>query len=287
MSTTKGSVMTGAAADGRWRLDHDGHHLQVETARVGWMRVVRLYVDGIQQAETRALHQAKLPYGDMCVLVTFDPLGLLDGQAARCVLAPPRPGRDTPDMKGDDTKEDDTEEDTEDGEENDGGDAGRQIHPFTAPEGTRAARRERLARKHPALYASRHVVAATGKVVFGILGVSALISAVVRLLVSYLPRPDVDLPDIDPPDLPLPEIPWPDVDLPDITPPGWLQAILATAKYWTPILIAVGVAVHEVDRRRKQDRAPRGAAAPGDTGAGRKKDEQRKKDAEEPGDRRA
>lgn len=277
MSTTKGSVTTGAAAAGRWHLDHDGHHLQVETARVGWMRVVRLYVDGVQQAEAQALHQAKFPYGDMCVQVAFDPLGLLDGQAARCVLAPPRPGDDSTGAKGDTRP--DTKEDGGDGAEK----AGRQVHPFTAPEGTRAARRERLAREHPALYASRHVVAATAKVVLGILGVSALISAVVRLLLSYLPRPDLDLPDIDPPDPPLPDIPWPDLDLPDVTPPGWLQAILATAEYWLPILIAVGVAVHEVDRRRKQDRAPGDPAAPDTT---RKKHEKGEADAEEPGGRR-
>ncbi|MBX6769985.1 MAG: hypothetical protein IRY90_23010, partial [Actinomadura rubrobrunea] len=62
--TTRGNAGTGAAADRCWRLDHDGHRLQVETERVGWMRVVRLYVDGVQHAQTEALHQARIPYGD-------------------------------------------------------------------------------------------------------------------------------------------------------------------------------------------------------------------------------
>ncbi|MEU6040431.1 hypothetical protein ABZ801_33995 [Actinomadura sp. NPDC047616] len=288
--------MTDAAAGGRWLLDHDGHRLQVETERVGWMRIVRLYVDGVQQAETQALHQAKLPYGDMSVLVAFDPLGLLDGQAARCVLAPPRPDDDTPDEK-DGAEDGEAKKDADDGEGEDGGDSGREKVPFTPPEGTRAARRERLAREHPALYASRHVVVATGKVVFGILGISALISAVVRLLVSYLPRPDVDLPDIDPPDLslpdiPWPDIPWPDIDLPDVALPAWLQAILATTKYWIPILIAIGVAVHEVDRRKKQDRGRREPAAPENTDAKDAADKDAKrgkgeKGAGEPSDRRS
>ncbi|GLW67594.1 hypothetical protein Arub01_58370 [Actinomadura rubrobrunea] len=276
MTTTRGSAGTDAAAGRRWRLDHDGHRLQVETERVGWMRIVRLYVDGVQHAQTEALHQARIPYRDRSVLVAFDPLGLLDGQAARCVLTPPRPadgtGHETEqgadDGTGNDAQDgsdDDTDDDTDD-DRGGGTDEGDTNLPFTPPEGSRAARRERFARRHPALYASRHVAAATAKVVFGILGVSALIGAVVRLLLSYLPRPDVDLPDVDLPDLPLPDIPRPDIQLPDVTLPPWLQAVVATSKYWMPILIAIGVAVHEVDRRKKNDRrheAQQGDAHPG------------------------
>jgi len=46
------------------------------------------------------------------------------------------------------------------------------------------------------------------------------------------------------------DIPWPDVDL-----PGWLTG---SAKYWLPIVIALVVALGEVDRRRNK-------ADPGDT----------------------
>ena len=38
--------------------------------------------------------------------------------------------------------------------------------------------------------------------------------------------------------------------------PPWLQAVVATSRYWMPILIAIGVAVHEVDRRKKNDSRP-------------------------------
>ena len=55
----------------------------------------------------------------------------------------------------------------------------------------------------------------------------------------------------EPPDLP--DIPWPDLDLPDWSLPGWLAAVLASKKYWFPILVAIGVAVAEVRRRRRRD----------------------------------
>ena len=63
--------------------------------------------------------------------------------------------------------------------------------------------------------------------------------------------PDWDLPRIPRPDLP--DIPWPDIDLPELSLPGWLAALLATKKYWFPILVAVAVAVAEVRRRQRRD----------------------------------
>ena len=51
----------------------------------------------------------------------------------------------------------------------------------------------------------------------------------------------------------LPDIPWPDWELPDWQLPGWVQALAAASKFVVPILIALGVAVHEVRRRRQQD----------------------------------
>ena len=66
--------------------------------------------------------------------------------------------------------------------------------------------------------------------------------------------PDWHLPRLPRPHLPdLPDIPWPDLDLPDWSLPGWLAAVLASKKYWFPILVAIGVAVAEVRRRRRRD----------------------------------
>jgi hypothetical protein len=48
----------------------------------------------------------------------------------------------------------------------------------------------------------------------------------------------------------LPSIPWPDIDLPDLAVPSWLRVILGTAKFWLPVLIAIGVAMAEIRRRR-------------------------------------
>ena len=67
--------------------------------------------------------------------------------------------------------------------------------------------------------------------------------------------PDWHLPRIPRPDLPdiLPDLPWPDLDLPDLSLPGWLAALLASKKYWFPILVAIAVAAAEVRRRRRRD----------------------------------
>ncbi|TDD13852.1 hypothetical protein E1287_43080, partial [Actinomadura sp. KC06] len=86
---TRGISLSGAPA-GRWRLDHDGRRLEVETARAGWNRTVRLFVDGepAGDAATDWL-KASLPYGGRSVEVVFDAVGLVDGQASRCALVPP------------------------------------------------------------------------------------------------------------------------------------------------------------------------------------------------------
>jgi hypothetical protein len=67
------------------------------------------------------------------------------------------------------------------------------------------------------------------------------------------------------PRLDLPDVPWPDVDLPDLSVPGWLAAVLGTAKIWGPLLVAVVLAVVEV--RRKRHRAGEPGAASRDDGA--------------------
>ncbi|MFI0408963.1 hypothetical protein [Actinomadura sp. 3N508] len=231
-------ISPGGAPAGRWRLDHDGHRLEAETARQGWNRVVRLFVDGAPAGEaTTDWLKASLPHGDMRVEVVFDVLGLADGQAARCdlVRAPDgdAPGRVSLE-KGTGTGKDGKPERV----------------AFEPAEGTRAARREALARAHPFLYASRHVAAAAGRVVFPLLGLGVL----VRMLLRWIPRPglDVPFPDVDRPSIPWPDVPWPDLpDLPDLSAPPWLAALLATAKFWAPIMIAVVVAAREARRRRK------------------------------------
>ncbi|WUI03237.1 hypothetical protein OHR68_15975 [Spirillospora sp. NBC_00431] len=219
---TGGFSLRGAPA-GRWTLEHDGRRLEVETARAGWDRVVRLFVDGAPAGEATAdWVKATLPYGDRAVVVGFDALGLLDGQAARCELT---------------------------GTQNTGTKAtGGEGAGFEPAEGTRAARREALARAHPALYASRHVAAAAGRVVFPLLGLGVL----VRVLLRWVPRPDVPFPDAGVPSIPWPDVPWPDPpELPDVSAPPWLAVVLATAKFWAPILIAVVVAAREARRRKR------------------------------------
>jgi hypothetical protein len=137
-------------------------------------------VDGV-------LLKAELPYGQWSVAVVFDAAGLLDGQAARCALTPPKPAEDDTTGKG-----------VEDGKGGEDDAVGGEPVAFEPPAGTRAARREAFARARPVLYASRHVVVAAGKVLFPLLGLGAL----VRLLLALVPRPDVDLPDIDLPSPP-------------------------------------------------------------------------------------
>ena len=98
-------------------------------------------------------------------------------------------------------------------------------------------RRARLARRRPGLYASRHVVVGVAQVLLVVLGI--------RLAFGL-----VDLPDIS--------IPVPEIDLPDVLPeipfgvPGWLAAVLASAKYWAPIVFGVFFALGELERRRRR-----------------------------------
>ncbi|MFI0356347.1 hypothetical protein [Actinomadura sp. 9N407] len=221
-------------AQGRWTLEHDGRLLEADAPPprlTGGGRELRLYVDGdLVATKATSSKKAKLTHEDLTVRATWD----WRGELSNCALVPARTEADIKDAK--DLKEliDKSGETW-----------------FTPPEGSRAARRERLARRHPRLYASRHVALAAARVLLPLLGIAALIK---------IPKPHIDLPDIDLPGIPRPRIPWPDIDLPsiplpdlpDVTLPGWLQAIVQTAKYWGPILAAVGLAVQEHERRKKQ-----------------------------------
>ena len=105
--------------------------------------------------------------------------------------------------------------------------------------GTRAARRAQFGRAHPRLYAARHVVKGAGQVAIALIGVT--------FLLQLITLPDIDLPDVD-----LPDLPWPHIDLPHIELPGWVRAVLASKKYWLPILIGIFVANAELKRRRNK-----------------------------------
>jgi hypothetical protein len=125
--------------------------------------------------------------------------------------------------------------------------------PLDPPAGTFAARREQWARRHPVLFAARHALGGVGSVLVPLLGIG--------LLLQLLPAIPIDLPS-----LPLPDVSGPDVDLPDLPePPGWVQAIASSAKYWGPILFGIGLGAYEYRRRRRRPAAPRG----GDAGAER------------------
>ncbi len=123
---------------------------------------------------------------------------------------------------------------------------------------SREERRDRLAREHPVRFTLQRVAVAVGEVVLGVLGVGAIIGVFVRGLlptISWEWLPDVPqwIQSFEPPSWlryidPLYwigrlDIPWPDVDL-----PGWLSG---STKYWVPIVIALVVALGEIDRRRK------------------------------------
>jgi hypothetical protein len=99
--------------------------------------------------------------------------------------------------------------------------------------GSAAARREQIERERPGLYAARHVLKGVAQVVGAVLGIG--------LVIRFLP--DISLP-IDLPDINL------NIDPPSLDPPGWVAAIMASAKFWLPILLGVVIALREWRRRR-------------------------------------
>ncbi len=126
---------------------------------------------------------------------------------------------------------------------------------------SREERRDRLAREHPVRFTLQRVGVAVVEVVIGVLGIGALAGVFVRGLlpdISWAWLPDISVPqwlqDLEAPSWlryidPLYwigrlDIPWPGIDL-----PGWLTG---STKYWLPIVIALAVALGEIDRRRKK-----------------------------------
>ncbi|MFD1858837.1 hypothetical protein EHW97_05330 [Aeromicrobium camelliae] len=130
------------------------------------------------------------------------------------------------------------------------------VVPFVPPPGTKARRRYDLQEAHPRLYAARHVAGSIGGILIGILGVGALVSA---FLSQFVPRIDwswlPDLPDISPPSSLryIDPLYWLSRVLPDWDWFGWLPDLdLSWLQYVVPVLVAIAIAVGELDRRKKR-----------------------------------
>ncbi|REE96928.1 hypothetical protein [Thermomonospora umbrina] len=255
---TTGSITT---AD-RYRLEWGGVVLELASRRSGLRTEVVLYGDGEAVADGAGVGRVLLPLpGDDAddtgpsVLVISAPPGTI----ARALLLVPKASEAADD-------EDDEEDELPEGLAKLVGFASAEKHPFEPPPGTLGARLLTFQRRHPKLYASRHVVLATAQVLLGLLGVAVFFTLVLGRVVEWAAErlPDVSLPEVDLPSIPWPDLPLPDPpdlpDLPDVALPGWIAAVLATAKFWVPILIAIGVAVEEVRKRRKRERARAEAA---------------------------
>ncbi|ADB49920.1 hypothetical protein [Conexibacter woesei] len=203
----------------RWTLAYDGQRIELESTTAGLGTVSRLFVDGEQVDEQRAKgDRATLTGGGVTVRVRFTWLG---GVRECIAVLDAAEGEQAVELA------------------------------FSPPAGSRAEKLEALARERPALYASRHVAIAAGKLLFGVLGIGALLG----LLLPRIPFPSIPSPDVD---VDLPSIPLPSIDLPDVTLPGWVEAILSTAKWWAPIVVAIVIAAGEVEkRRRRQENARR------------------------------
>lgn len=212
-----------------YTIEHDGVRYEVEAPVPDRLRTARLFADGAEVDEQQAKYweSASLTHDDTRVDVRWN----ARNRVSRCELVEIVPSDDDKPVE--------------------------EKPPLEPPPGTRAAKLARLQRERPGLYASRHVSKAVAEVAVALLGLGALFNLV-------LPRINWGfLPDISRPDLPnLPGVP-----LPHITMPEWLVSLwqaIPAAKYWLPIVIviAIGVAATEVDRRRKrqQARAERQAA---------------------------
>ena len=128
--------------------------------------------------------------------------------------------------------------------------------PYAPPAGTRAARLHAWGEQHPTLYAARHVAINVLGTAAAVLGIGALLSALLpRISFGWLP----DLPDLHPPQ-------WLEyldparylAPLVDWVPPlldrllGWIPDWeLGWLTYVVGFLVAVSLAVREVRRRKR------------------------------------
>jgi hypothetical protein len=233
----------------RFRLEHAGEHLALSARRDGLRTSATLYRDGEPVRTASGFGKVVLPVPEEAGAVpTVLVLSVLPGRVDRALLLVPGAGPPA---------DDDEREPASAGRT--GRDAAladlaealppalawvatAEKHPFAPPPGSLAARLLAVERAHPRLWASRHVALAVLKAGVAMLGLAAAVQLLLAPALSWLLGllPDVDLPDI----------PWPDIDLPHLVVPDWLGAVLATAKFWVPVLVGIVVAVAEVRRRR-------------------------------------
>ena len=265
-------------AANRFRLQYDGRLLELSARRDGLRTRVTLFVDGDQVGEASGIGRVLTPLPvatPATVGSTMEPnagqsdeigsepprpsvlvLSALPGTVSRALLLVPR--EDSTDVDTDPAASDDAQPEDDVPLGLPKGVAGRaglvaaERHPFAPPPGSFAARLLIFQRNHPRLYACRHIVLAVAKVVTALLGLAVLVRLLLQPVLDWITErlPDIDLPSIPWPDIPWPDFPWPDIDLPEVAVPAWLRVIIGTAKFWLPVLIAIGVAVAETRRRR-------------------------------------
>lgn len=198
----------------RWQLEHEGRRIEVEPENPWSGYVLRLFVDGEQVREVKRDGRRITVESDGIAVTAWLSRWGASIQRAELVAG-----------------------------------EGAQPIPLAPEAGTRAARREEWGRRHPGLYSARHAAAGVGEVLIGVV----VLALLVPLLLRLLPDVSIDTPSID---LPLPDVDLPSIDLPlpqiDLTMPGWVRAIADTTKYWVPILIGIGFALREYDRRKRQ-----------------------------------
>lgn len=198
----------------RYALIDDGRELVVETSRDGKANVARLLVDGEEVDCQRKwrIDDVKLKGDGVVVRVSW----WWAGRVLKCELLEKAGGR---------------------------------THrtPFEPPEGTRAHRMWLLRQERPGWYAARHVAVAVGQILVGVLGVGVLLRSLLpRIDWSWLPSiPTGWIPDLS-------WIPDPFGWLPDVTMPEWVRDVAASWKWWGPVVIAIGIALQEMERRKKK-----------------------------------
>jgi hypothetical protein len=268
-----------AAIADRFRLEHDGRLLELSARRDGLRTRVKLFVDRHLVGETSGVGRVLAPFpvatptatrsaavepdartsdktGTESLPPTVLVLSVLPGTVSRALLLVPR--LDSTDPAVDPDEPDEAQPDGKvmptlpKGIAGLTGLAAAERHLFDPPPGSFAAQLLVFQRNYPRLYACRHIVRAIGGVAAGLLGLAVFVRLLLQPVLDQIADrlPDIDLPSIPWPDIDLPSIPWPDIDLPDLAVPSWLRVILGTAKFWLPVLIAIGVAMAEIRRRR-------------------------------------
>jgi hypothetical protein len=222
----------------QYTLEYNGSLFAVETESKGLRTVARLFVDGQQVDEQSSKdHRVLLTGSGLTVVVR---LNILDNVSE--ILAVPA---------GTDPR------------------LAEEIGmAFAPPPGSHAARMEALKRRHPVLYAARHVALAIAQTIGGFVGVAALLWVIVSGLMPNISVPLPDLPPIPWPAIEVPQLPWPPIPWPVVVLPEAVIALLrqfgqfaSSVKWLVPIVIAVFVAINEVKKRQKRTQAETERAA--------------------------